>query len=129
MYVLTTDDKDESKGTSSNLNDINVIDVIPSTYLMSDDDESVSASNKSPEVNQITCNDVVMIREKVNNKEEKKPVNNEYVYDIYYVKNSNIHLDLLYANNYEIKPFINENDLLICDDRADEKEDGEFIFI
>lgn len=74
---------------------------------------------------------MVLIREKVTTKKDltKGPVlnaaSNEYVYDIYYTKNSNINLDLLYANNYEITPVINKDQLIILDENQDEDEAGE----
>ena len=85
---------------------------------------------QKPAEGQITCNDVVLIREKVTAKKDmpKGPVldtaSNEYVYDIYYTKNSNINLDLLYANNYEITPVFNKDQLIILDENQDEDDEG-----
>jgi hypothetical protein len=70
--------------------------------------------NDSKQNDTITCNGVEMKREKVENindtQEEvvEKRIDiesesDEYIYDIYYTKQNDIHLDLLYPNNFEIK--------------------------
>ena len=40
-----------------------------------------------------------MIREKVDAKSQEE----KFVYDIYFTKSKDLHLDMLYSNNYEIK--------------------------
>lgn len=123
----------KSRKNSILLDNFNIIDVVASDYFCQDDQEPEPESQKpAAEGEQITCNNVVLIREKVTTTAKKDvpkgPVldaaSNEYVYDIYYTKNSNINLDLLYANNYEITPMVNKNQLIILDENQDD-DDGE----
>ncbi len=115
--------KDEKK---NNFNDVNVIDVISSDYIANEITNNEPATvNKSE---RLTCNGVEMIREKcsTNNRNNSKEVangqiefdskTNEYVYDIYYTKNMDIHLELLYPNNFEIKSATLADNIEFLDD-------------
>ncbi len=49
----------------------------------------------------------------------------DYIYDIYYTKsNDQIHLDLLYPNNYTITPFY--EDLIFDNGKEDDEEESKF---
>ncbi len=106
MSYIMINDKPESNQIEKEpkLSNVNILNVMPSIYN-----------------NKINCNGVELIREKVN--QQKVTLNDEekYVYDIYYVKNSEIDLNLFYSNNYEIKSGFIENDDLV-DDLNDEEE-------
>jgi len=92
---------------SKNLDDVNIIDVLPASIL--NEDERLldhRQENKSPKLSKqneerLTCNDVELIREKITEKTNELG----YVYDIYYANTNDIYLDLLYSNNYEIKSY------------------------
>jgi len=118
---LDTTSKETNKHqVKKNFNDVNIIDVISSDYITNDDSSSTSSSlNNNTKSERLTCNGIEMIREKcsssTNSQSSSKEVaingsqiefdskTNEYVYDIYYTKNMDIHLELLYPNNFEIK--------------------------
>ena len=63
-----------------------------------------------------------MIREKVIKQEE------QFVYDIYFTKNTDLHLDLLYSNSYEIKSSNNYDNIELVDEKClkDDEEEGYF---
>jgi len=105
MSYIMIDDKQESKNNlkESKLSNVNILNVMPSIYN-----------------NKINCNGVELIREKVNQQVTSKD-EDKYVYDIYYVKNSEIDLNLFYSNNYEIKSGFIENEELV-DEVNDEEE-------
>ena len=106
------DNKDETNLVEKEpkLSNINILNVMPSIYN-----------------NKINCNGVELIREKVNQQEVTSKDEDKYVYDIYYVKNSEIDLNLLYSNKYEIKSGFIENDELV--DELNDEEECSYIFI
>ena len=106
MSYIMIDNKDETNLVEKEpkLSNINILNVMPSIYN-----------------NKINCNGVELIREKVNQQEVTSKDEDKYVYDIYYVKNSEIDLNLLYSNKYEIKSGFIENDELV-DELNDEEE-------
>src|SRR5690606_16007273 len=109
---------DEKKSKFDDLSNVNIIDVVSSEYFDSskdkEEEKNEKETNGKEEKSKITCNGVEMIREKVAAVDATK--NSKYVYDIYYTKNENIHLDLLYPNNFEIKAFSNYKDVDLVDD-------------
>ena len=116
--------KDSGKKLKTlNFDEVNIIDVISKEYFDESEASDVSknldknkkATNDSP--SRITCNGVELIREKVTPKKES-----QYVYDIYYTKNTDIHLDLLYTNNYEIKSCNNNDHQELVDDCDSDEE-------
>jgi len=129
-----------SAKNKSNLENVNIIDVISSEYVVVTDEPStttndtVTSTPAIPKTERLTCNGVEMIREKcqLNSTPTKKSTGketvvmntliefdsktNEYVYDIYYTKNLDIHLDLLYPNNFEIKSASLDDRIELLDD-------------
>lgn len=85
--------------------DFNIIDIVSSEYFNETDKKEASTiasqkeQNTTSTANKITCNGVEMIREKVDAKSQEE----KFVYDIYFTKSKDLHLDMLYSNNYEIK--------------------------
>lgn len=123
---------------NSNLDNVNIIDVISSEYIANEPSDAVTSTPAVTKNERLTCNGVEMIREKcdINSTPAKKTrdtaVNqiefdsktNEYVYDIYYTKNMDIHLDLLYPNNFEIKSASLDDRIELLDDNyVDDPED------
>lgn len=86
---------DKTEQAINDYGDMNILDV----ELDIGTDADLNAENRSSE--RISCNGVELIREK--NMEIKKQ--SDYVYDIYYAKNLDIHLDLLYPNNFTIASY------------------------
>lgn len=84
--------------------DMNILDVV-SSEIHDEEEEEIGGSKSMKRSNEkIVCNGVELLKEKVIN---------EYVYDIYYAKNQDIHLDLLYPSNFTINSFdleFEEND-------------------
>lgn len=128
--------------TGGFIDDVNIIDVISTDYLVDEDESKDGDAEKKKKKNvgeektveKITCNGVELIREKVtasgNSPNAKtssgfggKKDANDYVYDLYYTKTNDIHLDLLYPNNYEIKSYMHESSELI-DENNDDDEEG-----
>ena len=99
----STDLSDNKKSRISSLSNVNIIDVI-------------SCENFREE--KIACNEVEMIREKTKplGAESSLAVKSQYIYDIYYTKNEDIHLDLLYPNNFQIKSYNNYQDVDLVED-------------
>jgi hypothetical protein len=131
-----------SSSNSSNLTNVNIIDVISSEYFAeeatnylkdSNSNQNVNSNSNNKQVvksnnetsskeNRLTCNGVEMIREKTTSP-TSKTTTSEYIYDIYYTKNPEIHLDLLYANNYEIKSYNFMHDVDLVDDNANDDDE------
>ena len=115
--------KPRIRTNNSNLDNINIIDVISSDYF---NEEDTKKTEDKPEkaANRIACNGVEMVREKVATESEK--IDDGYVYDIYYAPKSNesIHLDLLYPSNVEIRgcSLYTESELIDERNSSDEKE-------
>jgi hypothetical protein len=117
--IATTDFK---KPKVANLANFNIIDVISSEYFENETnarDEIEKKSSNSKENEKITCNGVELVREKTAT--SAKP---EYIYDLYYTKSDEIHLDMLYPNNFEIKSFKNFQDVDLVDDNFEDEYDG-----
>ncbi len=128
---------------NSNLDNVNIIDVISSEYIADESNGAVTSTPAATKNERLTCNGVEMIREKcsTNNTPTKKTketvVNqiefdsktNEYVYDIYYTKNMDIHLDLLYPNNFEIKSASLDDRIELLDDNYVDDPEGNLKFI
>ena len=117
------------------MENVNIIDIISSDYfngtpvtaedvtgatLVAPSTKSPSSQTPSPS-NKITCNGVEMIREKV----VPSPHAEKYVYDIYFTKNADLHLDLLYSNNYEIKSSNNYDHVELVDENGLGRNDEE----
>lgn len=98
---------DNKKAKVSSDENVNIINVFLEENLSENDSKIESANEKT---DTITCNGINLIREKCN------APNNSYVYDIYYTKNPEIHLDLLYPNNYEIRSYNIYQDIDLIDD-------------
>ncbi|CAF1001861.1 unnamed protein product [Brachionus calyciflorus] len=113
-----TEDEDSKKiKVCSESKNINIIDVVlteksPEKKNKNDDDKKET----------ITCNGVNLIREKC------EPQETGYVYDIYYTKNSDIHLDLLYPNNYEIRSYNVYQDIDLIDDTVQKEVDPDHFY-
>ncbi len=107
------DDPTSRKLTRSSSNNVNILNVVPL------------------KVDKINCNGVEMIREKVASQPKEVLSNDKYVYDIYYVKNSEMtDLNNMFNwSNYEIKSFTGhfENDDLV-DDLNEADEEGTCLF-
>jgi hypothetical protein len=119
---------DNKKPKVSNLSNFNIIDVISSEYFNDEETNKVNekettAAYKSKPAEKITCNGKELIREKT--EIATKP---EYIYDLYYTKSEDIHLDLLYPNNYEIKSFNNYRDVDLVDDNDDDDDYNGLLF-
>ena len=119
--------KNKTELAIHNYGNMNIIDVISSDYIETAAPSVDETNKRGKKADAITCNGVELIREKVSpiNKSRRNVEldlkQNEYVYDIYYAKNVDIHLDLLYPNNFEIKSF-NQN-LEFDDNLLDEPDD------
>jgi hypothetical protein len=124
------------------LNNINVIDVISSEYVHEEPstlEETASSSHEKKKAisERITCNGIEMHRETIIDNREKSKIekidshlenNEQYIYDIYIAKNTNINLDFLYANNYEIKSYKNEDlELELLNEKCDRDDEQEGI--
>ncbi len=114
---------DFKKPKVANLANVNIIDVISSEYFNSEASarlEKISSKENEhqsvAETEKITCNGVELVREKTG-----KP---EFIYDLYYTKSDEIHLDLLYPNNFEIKSMNNFQNVDLVDDNLDDDCDG-----
>lgn len=105
---------DKTEIAINNYGDMNILDVVSSDVH---DEENLNKNTKQSE--RFTCNGVELIQEKVNKKQ------NEYVYDIYYAKNLDIHLDLLYPDNFTINSFDLEFDDNIQEEPEEFYEDDE----
>lgn len=110
---------DNKKAKVSCDENINIIDVLLDENSSADDTKIESLNEQ---INTITCNGVNLIREKCTTE------NNSYVYDIYYTKNPEIHLDLLYPNNYEIRSYNIYQDIDLIDDSLKKEVDRENFF-
>ena len=133
----------KTKSFNTDLNDFNIIDVISSDYVNTETESDLfdSPSTTTSKTERLTCNGIEMIREKcVTSTAIKQPKlketnaqiefdskTNEYVYDIYYTKNMDIHLDLLYPSNFEIKSATNDDKIELLDENGDEAE-GLYLF-
>lgn len=106
IETITNKEKslDKTELAINNYGEMNIIDVVSSEY---DDNYKKEADNEK-----ITCNGIELIKEKV-----PQPV--KYVYDLYYAKNNEIHLDLLYPNNFTI----NSLDIQFDDNIFEEPEE------
>ena len=108
------------------LAEFNIIDLVSSEYFTENDSSKRETKSKTqenvPSPSKITCNGVEMIREKVIKQEE------QFVYDIYFTKNTDLHLDLLYSNSYEIKSSNNYDNIELVDEKClkDDEEEGYF---
>ncbi|RNA33692.1 putative RNA polymerase II nuclear localization SLC7A6OS [Brachionus plicatilis] len=103
--------EDNKKAKVNTDENINIIDVVLNENFSPDKQKNENQHEK------ITCNGIDLIREKC------EVPNNAYVYDIYYTKNSDVHLDLLYPNNYEIRSYNIYQDIDLIDDSV-KKEEG-----
>lgn len=118
------------------LKNINIIDVISSEYVNQDETHQAASTSTTTttsatsqtKTERVTCNGVEMIREKSSPSSKKQieydTKTNEYVYDIYYARNMDIHLDLLYPNNFEIKSGVYDEKIELLDENG-EDEAGE----
>lgn len=82
---------DKTELAINNYGDMNILEI-------EEEQEVCDSSKNKAESDRITCNGVELEREKLD-------LSNGYVYDIYYAKNQEIHLDLLYPNNFTINSF------------------------
>lgn len=99
---------DKTELAINNYGEMNIIDVVSSEY-----DDKKDTNNEK-----ITCNGIELIKEKVTS-----PV--KYVYDLYYAKNNEIHLDLLYPNNFTINSLDIQFDENIFEEPEEFYEDDE----
>ena len=130
-----TSKKLKQSTTINNLSNVNIIDVISSEYFKEENKEnekedlSKQTSGRQNNSEKIACNGVEMIREKIVDPLATSAKSSEYIYDIYYTKSDDIHLDLLYANNFEIKSHNIYKDVELVDDTNnnghEEYENGE----
>lgn len=102
----------------NNYGDMNILDVVPSEIQEEDDVEAKKIINNP---DRIMCNGVELLKEKISPAKQK----NEYVYDIYYAKNQDIHLDLLYPSNFTINAFDLQLDENVKEDEEEFYEDDE----
>ena len=144
--INTLEQESRNSGAGSTKDQMNIIDVISAEYA-GDEDEQVDSRKDTDDrrydtpakKEKITCNGIEMLREKispggdahkhaVNSKttvsSEKKSAQSEYVYDIYYLKSNEIYLDLLYANNFEIKAFNEVESADLLNDKDSDENEG-----
>jgi hypothetical protein len=102
------------------LDEFNIIDIISSEYTQTT--PTLEKTMASP--SKISCNGIEMIREKVASSSSVSMIKDEeqFVYDIYFTKNLDLHLNLLYSNNYEIKSS-SYDDVELVDEKNPENED------
>jgi hypothetical protein len=102
------------------LDEFNIIDIISSEYTQTTPPLEKTMASPS----KISCNGIEMIREKVASSSSVSMIKDEeqFVYDIYFTKNLDLHLNLLYSNNYEIKSS-SYDDVELVDEKNPENED------
>lgn len=106
------------------LDSVHIIDVVSSQYAEeSSKNANTLNQNLDKEKNVEQLNGEVIIEEKDESKktDTTKP---DYVYDIYYTKNNDIHLDIINLNNLEIKSYNYYEEAELVDDASDPEPEG-----
>lgn len=106
------------------MDSVHIIDVVSSQYAEeSSKNANTLNQNLDKEKNVEQLNGEVIIEEKDESKktDTTKP---DYVYDIYYTKNNDIHLDIINLNNLEIKSYNYYEEAELVDDASDPEPEG-----
>ena len=96
---VSKDEKRLRRYSNLNLNMVNIIDVVPAPPPPAVEAPITAEKEVTTSLASIATETSATATRKGATKEDDA----NYVYDIYYVRNSDIHLDLLYPNNYEIR--------------------------